>query len=121
MADVRINTWEVHGEGREFETVSGEFQRAAVNLEQQLAGLGTPWGTDEPGVPFGGAYGEAREGVLAGLQGLADRLGRIGTGLHTMADSVEHTDRQVKVDFTGLEGGLGSAAPGATGHGPGAV
>ncbi|GAA2745145.1 hypothetical protein [Kitasatospora cinereorecta] len=116
MADtVRINAWEVHGEGREFENISNDFARAALNLENQLAGLGTPWGTDQPGQPFGAAYTDAREGVLAGLQGLSERLGKIGAGLHTMADSVERTDQQVRSDFTGIDTGH------ATGGGRGAV
>lgn len=96
---VVIRSWELHGEGREFETVSTEFGSAAKQLESGLAALGTPWGGDAPGKPFGVAYGEAREGVLAGLQGLAERLGRIGQGLHTMADSVERTDSEISADF----------------------
>jgi len=113
MADkVLIKSWEVHGEGREFENISNDFARAALSLENGLAGLGTPWGADEPGAPFGTAYGEAREGVLAGLQGLASRLGTIGGGLHTMADSVERTDQDVRADFQRAEGATGQGRPG---------
>ncbi|MER8185601.1 hypothetical protein [Kitasatospora sp. NPDC094015] len=102
MADrVLIKPWEVHGEGREFEAISREFGQAAAELENALAGLGTPWGQDAPGSGFGTAYGEAREGVLAGLQGLADRLGRIGAGLHTMAENAEGNEADVRADFTG--------------------
>ncbi|WP_371497781.1 hypothetical protein OG871_17665 [Kitasatospora sp. NBC_00374] len=98
---VLIKPWEVHGEGREFEAISGDFAQAATELENSLAGLGTPWGTDEPGSGFAAAYGEAREGVLAGLQGLAERLGRIGGGLHAMADNADRNEADVKADFTG--------------------
>ncbi|GAA2124622.1 hypothetical protein GCM10009759_76430 [Kitasatospora saccharophila] len=97
--EVVIRSWELHGEGREFEKISDEFGRAAKQLESGLAGLGAPWGSDEPGTPFGTAYGEAREGALAGLQGLAERLDRIGRGLHTMADSTERTDQDISADF----------------------
>ncbi|RKE19738.1 WXG100 family type VII secretion target [Streptomyces sp. TLI_171] len=94
-----IRSWELHGEGREFESISNEFGGAARQLESGLAALGAPWGADAPGQPFGAAYGEAREGVLAGLQGLAERLARIGAGLHTMADRTERTDQEISADF----------------------
>ncbi|GJF29774.1 hypothetical protein KNE206_24740 [Kitasatospora sp. NE20-6] len=110
---VLINPWELHGEGREFETVSNAFARAALDLENGLAALGTPWGRDEPGQGFGTAYEGAREGVLAGLQGLADRLGGVGSGLHTMADNAEHTDRGNRDAFRAIRPG--------TGPGPSAV
>ncbi|MFF0293319.1 WXG100 family type VII secretion target [Kitasatospora sp. NPDC004615] len=96
---VVIRSWELHGEAKEFETVSNEFGSAAKQLESGLAALGAPWGGDAPGKPFGTAYGEAREGVLAGLQGLSERLGRIGRGLHSMADNMERTDSEVSADF----------------------
>ncbi|MEU9130180.1 hypothetical protein AB0D08_19080 [Kitasatospora sp. NPDC048540] len=101
MADrVVIKPWEVHGEGREFESISAEFGRAAAELEDGLAGLGTPWGQDGPGSGFGTAYGEAREGVLAGLQGLAERLGAVGGGLHAMADNADRNEAGVRADFS---------------------
>ncbi|WP_431679234.1 WXG100 family type VII secretion target [Kitasatospora sp. KL5] len=112
MADkVLIKPWELHGEGREFENVSNDFARAALELENGLAALGTPWGRDEPGEGFGTAYEGAREGVLAGLQGLADRIGGIGTGLHTMADNAEQADRGNEQAFRVLHPGTG---PGPT-------
>ncbi|MFD7734603.1 WXG100 family type VII secretion target [Kitasatospora phosalacinea] len=98
--EVVIRSWELHGEGREFEKISDEFGKAAQQLESGLAALGAPWGSDGPGAPFGTAYGEAREGALAGLQGLSERLGRIGRGLHTMADNSERTDQDISADFT---------------------
>ncbi|BAJ29200.1 MULTISPECIES: hypothetical protein [Kitasatospora] len=98
--EIVIRSWELHGEGREFEKISDEFSSAAKQLESGLAALGAPWGPDEPGKPFGAAYGEAREGALAGLQGLSERLGRVGQGLHTMADSSERTDQEISADFT---------------------
>ncbi|MFD9128946.1 WXG100 family type VII secretion target [Kitasatospora sp. NPDC059571] len=110
MADrVLLKPWELHGEGREFEGVSNDFARAALDLENGLAALGTPWGRDEPGQGFGSAYEGAREGVLAGLHGLADRLGGIGTGLHTMADNAEHNDQDNRDAFRAIEPGTGTA------------
>ena|SRR5947209_2774814 len=109
-----IKPWEVHGEGREFESISNDFARAALALEQGLTGLGTPWGGDEPGSGFGAAYGEAQPELLAGLHGLADRLGGIGTGLHTMADRTSGTEDEVTATFS-------SGAPAGTGRSSTAV
>ncbi|GAA2231564.1 MULTISPECIES: WXG100 family type VII secretion target [Kitasatospora] len=95
----RIKPWEVHGEGREFEQLSNDFARAALALEQGMAGLGSPWGKDDPGSGFGQEYDEAQHGVLAGLNGLADRLAGIGAGLHTMADQASQTEQDIAADF----------------------
>ncbi|MFB7665755.1 hypothetical protein ACFC1R_17685 [Kitasatospora sp. NPDC056138] len=108
----RINPWEVRGEGREFEQLSNDFARAALALEQGMAGLGTPWGKDEPGSGFGKEYGEAQPGLLSGLNGLADRLAGIGTGLHTMADQSEGTEQDVAADFARQDRGGGGTAVG---------
>ncbi|WP_371480902.1 WXG100 family type VII secretion target [Kitasatospora sp. NBC_00315] len=109
-----VKPWEMHGEGREFETISNDFARAALALEQSLGGLGTPWGTDEPGSGFASEYQEAHRTVLGGLNGIADALGRIGTGLHTMADSVADTDAGITADFgrTATPGGPGAVRSG---------
>jgi hypothetical protein len=107
-AGFQIKPWEVHGEGREFENISNDFARAALALEQGLAGLGTPWGNDEPGSGFGSAYGEAQPGILAGLHGLAGRLGGIGAGLHTMADQSSGADDDVRTTFAGQGGAAGT-------------
>ncbi|MEW1907034.1 hypothetical protein AB0442_01050 [Kitasatospora sp. NPDC085895] len=110
MADrVLLKPWELHGEGREFETVSNDFARAALDLENGLAALGTPWGRDEPGQGFGQVYEGAREGVLAGLQGLADRLGGVGTGLHTMADNAEQNEQGNRDAFRAVGRGTDAA------------
>ncbi|MGW4893017.1 hypothetical protein ACWEQL_12260 [Kitasatospora sp. NPDC004240] len=103
-----IKPWEVHGEGREFEKISGEYAKAAAALEQKLAALGTPWGLDRPGTAFAAVYGEAHGSLVGGLHGLAGRLGQVGTGLHTMAE------RTVDADTTAASGfGAGAGSPGA--------
>ncbi|MDH6124433.1 hypothetical protein [Kitasatospora sp. GP82] len=119
--EFRIKPWEVHGEGREFEQLSNDFARAALALEHGMAGLGEPWGKDDPGSGFGKAYGEAQPELMAGLNGLADRLGGIGTGLHTMADQASRTEEEVTSDFARQDRGgpAGGTAPGGgTGAGP---
>ncbi|WP_441245469.1 WXG100 family type VII secretion target [Kitasatospora sp. McL0602] len=108
--DFVLKPWELHGEGREFENISNDFGRAAMTLEQGLAGLGTPWGTDKPGHAFGAAYTEAQPQLVAGLHGLASQLGSVGTGLHTMADSVSGTEDEVAASFApGSHPGTGGA------------
>ncbi|MDH6576751.1 hypothetical protein [Kitasatospora sp. MAP5-34] len=106
-----LKPWEVHGEGREFESISNGFARAALALEQGLGGLGTPWGKDDPGAGFGTAYGEAQPELLAGLHALADKLAGIGTGLHMMADQTSGTESDVAASFSA----------GGTGGGPATV
>jgi uncharacterized protein YukE len=105
MSDkVELKPWEIRGEGREFDSISGDFAQAASHLESQLAALGTPWGQDAPGSAFGTAYNEAREQVLAGLHGLADRIGGIGAGLRTMADNADQNEDQVRSDVSKVYG-----------------
>jgi hypothetical protein len=114
-----VDPWEMHGEGREFEKISNDFARASLGLEQSLAGLGTPWGTDEPGSGFGTEYQQARETVIGALHGIADRLGQIGTGLHGMADHVTDTDGGITADFgrVATSGAPGAVPPGGASAG----
>lgn len=107
----QIKPWEVRGEGREFESISNDFARAALALEQKLGGVGTPWGHDGPGTQFDTVYLPARQDILAGLNALADQLGGIGTGLNTMADNASQTDDEVKAGFTKVELPSGGPRP----------
>ncbi|MER5862326.1 hypothetical protein [Kitasatospora sp. NPDC002040] len=100
-----IKPWEVRGEGREFEKISNDYARAALALEQGLTGLGTPWGGDAPGAGFGTAYTEAQGMLLAGLNGLADRLGKVGANLAGMAEEVDRTDGDVSADLAKVHTG----------------
>ncbi|MFJ8040698.1 hypothetical protein ACIRBX_09375 [Kitasatospora sp. NPDC096147] len=106
-----IKPWEVRGEGREFGKISQDFGGAAKALEQGMAGLGTPWGGDAPGSGFGALYTEAQGMLLAGLNGLASRLGQVGANLNTMADSVERTDGDVSADLGKVHPGVAPVAP----------
>ncbi|GAA2813952.1 hypothetical protein RMN57_17820 [Kitasatospora sp. CM 4170] len=103
-----LKPWELHGEGREFEKISADFGKAAGALEQGLAALGTPWGQDRPGSGFAAAYREAQGGLIGGLRGLAGGLGRVGTGLHTMAERTADAETSAAAGFGG------AARPGAT-------
>ncbi|MER5640833.1 hypothetical protein ABT095_28265 [Kitasatospora sp. NPDC002227] len=94
-----LKPWELHGEGKEFESVSNDFARAATALEQGLANLGTPWGADRPGHGFGTAWTAAQPQLVAGINGLASKLGTVGSGLHAMADSVSGTEDEVTTSF----------------------
>ncbi|AUG77984.1 hypothetical protein CFP65_3180 [Kitasatospora sp. MMS16-BH015] len=95
-----LKPWELHGEGKEFESISNDFNRAAMTLEQGFADLGTPWGTDAPGHGFGAAWQEAQPQLVAGLNGLADQLRVVGSGLHAMADSTSGTEDEITAGLT---------------------
>ncbi|MFD8752072.1 hypothetical protein ACFV0O_13985 [Kitasatospora sp. NPDC059577] len=93
-------------------------------LERDLGALGTPWGTDRPGSGFAAAYGPARGGLVGGLRGLAGGVGKVGTGLHAMAERTTDTDTSAASGF-GAEAGNGVTAVAAvhptTGATPGAA
>ncbi|MFE4514494.1 hypothetical protein ACFRMQ_09945 [Kitasatospora sp. NPDC056783] len=102
-----LKPWELHGEGREFEKIGGELAKAVTALEQGLAALGTPWGTDQPGSGFAAVYGPARGEIVDGLRGLADRVTGVGTGLHAMAARTADADTSAAKGFgaTAVPGG----------------
>jgi hypothetical protein len=108
-----IKPWELRGEGREFERIGRELGKAVGALEKGLAALGTPWGTDKPGGAFAAVYGPAHGELLGGLKGLAGGVGRVGAGLHAMAERTTDTD-------TSTADGFGAKAdPGAYPSGSG--
>ncbi|MEU9042320.1 MULTISPECIES: hypothetical protein [unclassified Kitasatospora] len=113
-----LKPWELHGEGREFEKIGGELTKAVAALERDLAALGAPWGTDTPGSGFATVYGPAHGELVGGLRGLAGRVGKVGTGLHAMAERTTDTDTSAA---SGFGGGVGGGAEGVTGPGPGAA
>lgn len=110
-----LKPWELHGEGREFEKLGGELAKAVTTLEQGLAALGAPWGTDRPGSGFAAVYGQARGELVGGLRGLAGRVTGVGAGLHTMAARTADADSSAASGFgaTAVPGAAGSAVPGA--------
>ncbi|MEU8920783.1 hypothetical protein AB0D10_07535 [Kitasatospora sp. NPDC048545] len=108
-----LKPWELHGEGREFEKLGGELAKAVAALERDLGALGTPWGTDRPGSGFAAVYGPARGGLVGGLRGLAGGVGKVGTGLHAMAERTTDTDTSAASGFgagTGAGNGTGVTA-----------
>ncbi|MFF2745014.1 hypothetical protein ACFVVA_05680 [Kitasatospora sp. NPDC058048] len=122
-----LKPWELHGEGREFEKLGGELAKAVTALEQGLAALGAPWGTDRPGSGFAAVYGQARGELVGGLSGLAERVTGVGAGLHTMAARTADADSSAASGFgaTAVPGAAGAAVPGAAAgaavpRGPGA-
>ncbi|MGW7444814.1 hypothetical protein [Kitasatospora sp. NPDC054795] len=110
-----LKPWELHGEGREFEKLGGELAKAVTALEQGLAALGAPWGTDRPGSGFAAVYGQARGELVGGLRGLAGRVTGVGAGLHTMAARTADADSSAASGFgaTAVPGAAGAAVPGA--------
>ncbi|MBD0688779.1 hypothetical protein [Streptomyces sp. CBMA123] len=96
-----LKPWELHGEGREFEKLGRELGKAVGTLEKDLAALGTPWGTDQPGSAFAAVYGPAHGELLGGLKALAGQVGGVGTGLHTMAERTTDTDTSTADGFGG--------------------
>ncbi|MFF4380502.1 hypothetical protein [Kitasatospora sp. NPDC001547] len=110
-----LKPWELHGEGREFEKLGGELTKAVAALEQGLAALGAPWGTDQPGSGFAAVYGQARGELVGGLRGLAGRVAGVGAGLHTMAGRTADADSSAASGFGATAVPGGSGVPGVPG------
>ncbi|SOB83448.1 hypothetical protein [Streptomyces sp. 1331.2] len=111
-----LKPWELHGEGREFEKLGGELAKAVTALEQDLTALGAPWGADQPGSGFAAAYGPAYGELVGGLRGLAGRVGKVGAGLHAMAERTTDADSSAATGF-----GAGAGPESGPGPGPGAT
>ncbi|MFD4654598.1 hypothetical protein ACFWP2_03095 [Kitasatospora sp. NPDC058444] len=94
-----LKPWELNGEAREFEKLGGELAKAVTALEQGLAALGTPWGTDQPGSGFATVYGQARGELVGGLRGLAGRVTGVGAGLRIMAARTADADNSAASGF----------------------
>ncbi len=113
-----LKPWELHGEGREFEKLGGELAKAVTALERDLTALGAPWGADQPGSGFAAVYGPAHGELVGGLRGLAGRVGKVGAGLHAMAERTTDTDTSAATGF-GAGSGIGTGAGIGTGSGAG--
>lgn len=68
-------------------------------LQQKLAGLGSPWGTDDLGQSFAKQYVKPSQDGLDALGSIGAGLRGVAQNLSTMADNYEGVDSSVAQSF----------------------
>lgn len=84
-----VDTAVLRRQGQNFTDLGADFAKASKQLESALEGLGEPWSDADFGDVFGEVYTPIRDGILASLDSLAERLGQIG---HTLQDNARSYD-----------------------------
>ncbi|MEU6573384.1 hypothetical protein [Streptomyces sp. NPDC046805] len=87
-----VDTAVLRQQGRNFADLGGDFSNASKRHQNALEELGEPWEDADFGEIFGQVYTPIRDGILASMDSLAERLQHIGHNLQDMAGNYDASD-----------------------------
>ncbi len=76
----------------EFAKSSPDVEDALTTLRSTLAGLGQPWGDDDPGRAFAKGYEPNARALMDAIATMAEGLFTMGEGLAAMAGRYDRSD-----------------------------
>jgi hypothetical protein len=92
------------GSGTQLSEVAGTFLGALRAFEAELAGFGSPWGTDEIGSLIGAAHEEVAAWAFECFRTAAEELSAAGFDLGDMATAYEEVEDRVRGAFESFGG-----------------
>ncbi|MGP2440154.1 WXG100 family type VII secretion target [Streptomyces sp. JW3] len=101
-----VDTAVLRQQGQNFVQLGDGFSKASKGLQDTLEGLGEPWADAGFGEIFGQVYTPIRDGIIASMEGLAERLGTIGYNLQDMAQNYDGSDASNSGLLNGISGRL---------------
>ncbi|MFE1465538.1 WXG100 family type VII secretion target [Streptomyces nigra] len=101
-----VDTAVLRRQGQNFTDLGADFAKASKQLETALEGLGEPWSDADFGDVFGEIYTPIRDGILASMDSLAERLQQIGHTLQDNARTYDATDTSNSGLLSGIAGQL---------------
>ncbi|MFE7894226.1 WXG100 family type VII secretion target [Streptomyces sp. NPDC057412] len=101
-----VDTAVLRRQGQNFTDLGADFTKASKQLESALEGLGEPWSEADFGDVFGEIYTPIRDGILASMESLAERLQQIGHTLQDNARTYDGSDTSNSGLLSGIAGQL---------------
>ncbi|MFJ7023368.1 WXG100 family type VII secretion target [Streptomyces sp. NPDC101117] len=101
-----VDTAVLRRQGQNFTDLGDDFAKASKQLESALEGLGEPWSDADFGDVFGEIYTPIRDGILASMDSLAERLQQIGHTLQDNARTYDASDTSNSGLLSGIAGQL---------------
>ena len=101
-----VETAVLRRQGQNFTDLGADFAKASKQLETVLEGLGEPWSDADFGDVFGEIYTPIRDGILASMDSLAERLQQIGHTLQDNARTYDASDTSNSGLLSGIAGQL---------------
>ncbi|WP_258873194.1 WXG100 family type VII secretion target [Streptomyces sp. M7] len=101
-----VDTAVLRRQGQNFTDLGADFAKASKQLETALEGLGEPWSDADFGDVFGEIYTPIRDGILASMDSLAERLQQIGHTLQDNARTYDASDASNSGLLSGIAGQL---------------
>ncbi|MEV8091041.1 WXG100 family type VII secretion target [Streptomyces nigra] len=101
-----VDTAVLRRQGQNFTDLGGDFAKASKQLKSALEGLGEPWSDADFGDVFGEIYTPIRDGILASMDSLAERLQQIGHTLQDNARTYDASDTSNSGLLSGIAGQL---------------
>lgn len=100
MTGMKVNLPQLRQGARQFDSLATEFQQKNADFQNQLQDLGTPWGGDIWGQPFGEVYVPVAQAYGNAMQHLADLFGVIAHNADQMAADPENADQALTWDIS---------------------
>lgn len=101
-----VDTAVLRRQGQNFTDLGADFAKASEQLGTALEGLGEPWSDADFGDAFGEIYTPIRDGILASMDSLAERLQQIGHTLQDNARTYDASDTSNSGLLSGIAGQL---------------
>ncbi|MFF5044418.1 WXG100 family type VII secretion target [Streptomyces nigra] len=101
-----VDTAVLRRQGQNFTDLGADFAKASKQLGTALEGLGEPWSDADFGDVFGEIYTPIRDGILASMDSLAERLQQIGHTLQDNARTYDASDTSNSGLLSGIAGQL---------------
>ncbi|MFF4090153.1 WXG100 family type VII secretion target [Streptomyces nigra] len=101
-----VDTAVLRRQGQNFTDLGADFAKASKQLETALEGLGEPWSDADFGDVFGEIYTPIRDGILASMDSLGERLQQIGHTLQDNARTYDASDTSNSGLLSGIAGQL---------------
>ncbi|MFE2643656.1 WXG100 family type VII secretion target [Streptomyces nigra] len=101
-----VDTAVLRRQGQNFTDLGADFAKASEQLGTALEGLGEPWSDADFGDVFGEIYTPIRDGILASMDSLAERLQQIGHTLQENARTYDASDTSNSGLLSGIAGQL---------------
>jgi hypothetical protein len=101
-----VDTAVLRRQGQNFTDLGGDFAKASKQLASALDGLGEPWSDAVFVDVFCEIYTPVRDGILASLDSLAERMQQIGHTLQDNARTYDASDTSNSGLLSGIAGQL---------------
>jgi len=103
----RVDPPSIRAGGAGITSAGGRLRQRVAAFQQELAGFGEPWGTDELGALIGSCYQAISDLAMEVYQDNIDELEAYGEDVGAMADTYDEAEQAAEDGVRAIQDGLG--------------